>query len=74
MAAAARMAGVAPRFTEPTADAAYVMPVGSGDLSAMIRFERGWEIHLSKTDLFAYEHNRYHKDQTIHPKCGKRNC
>ena len=28
------------------------MPVGSGDLSAMLRYDEAWEIHLSKTDFF----------------------
>ena len=47
-----RMAALAPRFTAPSNDAAYIMPVGSGDLSAMLRYDEAWEIHLSKTDFF----------------------
>jgi len=49
---AERMAALAPRFTAPSKDTAYVMPVGSGDLSAMLRYDEAWEIHLSKTDFF----------------------
>ena len=60
------MLQVAPRFTEPSADPAWVMPVGSGDLSAMLRYEDAWEIHLSKTDFFAYDEPLYHKNPTLH--------
>lgn len=51
---AARLAEVGPRFTEPSDDPAYVMPVGTGDLSAMLRYGKALEIHLSKTDFFGY--------------------
>ncbi len=47
-----RRAELAPKFSEPADDAAYVMPVGSGDFSAMLRYHRAFEIHLSKTDFF----------------------
>ena len=49
---AQRMAALAPRFAVPSQDTAYVMPVGSGDLSAMLRYDEAWEIHLSKSDFF----------------------
>ncbi len=49
---AARRAELSPRFTSPAEDTGYVMPVGSGDLSAMLRYGSAWEIHLSKTDFF----------------------
>lgn len=56
---------VAPRFSEPSDDPAWVMPVGSGDLSAMLRYDDAWEIHLSKTDFFGFDKSNYHKNPTI---------
>jgi hypothetical protein len=60
-----RMDAVAPRFTEPSADPAYVMPVGAGDFSAMLRYDNAWEIHFSKTDFFGWDKSSYHKNPTI---------
>ena len=60
-----RLAEVAPRFAAPSDDPAWVMPVGSGDLSAMLRYENAWEIHLSKTDFFGFDKSNYHKNPTI---------
>jgi hypothetical protein len=62
----ARLAEIAPRFTAPQADPAYVMPVGSGDLSAMLRYGDAWELHLSKSDFFAIEKQPYHSSPTLH--------
>ena len=47
-----RRADLGPRFTAPSEDTGYVMPVGSGDFSAMLRYGSAYEIHLSKTDFF----------------------
>jgi hypothetical protein len=55
-----RMDEVSPRFHEPSVDNARVMPVGSGDLSAMVRYGTDLEIHLSKTDFLAREQKPYH--------------
>src|SRR4029077_10558187 len=44
-----------PVFAKPADDTAYVMPVGSGDLSAMVKFDGAdgkLHLHLSKTDWF----------------------
>jgi len=60
-----RMADLAPRFTQPSGDPAWVMPVGAGDLSAMLRYDGAWEIHLSKTDFFGWDKAAYHKNPTI---------
>ena len=60
------MVEIAPRFTGPSADAADVMPVGAGDLSAMLRYDQAWEIHLSKTDFFAFEAKPYHQNINLH--------
>lgn len=61
-----RMAQVAPSFTQPSDDLAAVMPVGGGDLSAMLRYGNDLEIHLSKSDFYAVEAAPYHKSPTIH--------
>jgi len=63
---AERMAEVAPRFAAPSDDPADVMPVGTGDLSAMLRYGDAYEIHLSKSDFFAVEKYPYHKSPTQH--------
>jgi hypothetical protein len=42
------------------------MPAGTGDLLAMIRYENAWEIHLSKTDFFAFDDPAYHNNPTLH--------
>lgn len=62
---AERLVEIAPHFTTPSADPAWVMPVGSGDLSAMLRYEDALEIHLSKTDFFGWDTAAYHKNPTI---------
>ena len=62
---AQRLAEVAPRFAQPSDDPACVMPVGAGDLSAMLRYENALEIHLSKTDFFGWDKTAYHKNPTI---------
>ncbi len=49
---AERRSELSPVFSAPSDDAGYVMPVGSGDLSAMLRYADAWEVHLSKTDSF----------------------
>jgi hypothetical protein len=44
-----------PVFEKPADDTAYVMPVGSGDLSSMVKFDGAdakLHLHLSKTDWF----------------------
>jgi hypothetical protein len=44
-----------PVFEKPADDPAYVMPVGSGDLSALVKFDGAdgkLHLHLSKTDWF----------------------
>ena len=56
---------VSPRFSTPSVDAAWVMPVGTGDLSAMVRYGKDLEIHLSKTDFYAREKKPYHKPLNI---------
>ena len=61
-----RMSEVAPHFTAPSEDPADVMPVGTGDLSAMLRYGDAYEIHLSKSDFFAVEKQPYHKSPTLH--------
>lgn len=63
---AQRLDQIAPRFAKPATDPAYVMPVGSGDLSAMLRYGDAWEMHLSKSDFFAIEPKPYHTSPTIH--------
>ena len=62
---AQRLAEVAPRFTEPSDDPAWVMPVGTGDFSAMLRYGNDLEIHLSKTDFFGFDKSNYHKNPTL---------
>jgi|GEM_PF-5527667 len=61
-----RMLEIAPRFNQPSEDAAAVMPVGGGDLSAMLRYGSDLEIHLSKPDFYAVETHPYHNSPTIH--------
>ncbi|OGV82980.1 MAG: hypothetical protein A3K19_32645 [Lentisphaerae bacterium RIFOXYB12_FULL_65_16] len=63
---AERMAAVAPRFDKPADDIACVMPVGTSDLSAMLRYDTDWQIHLSKSDFFACEQKPYHNSPTLH--------
>lgn len=63
---AERMQDLAPHFDVPTNDPAFVMPIGSGDFSAMLCYETAWEFHLSKSDYFAVEAKPYHKSPTIH--------
>jgi len=62
---AQRLAEVGPRFAQPSDDPACVMPVGAGDLSAMLRYGNALEIHLSKTDFFGWDHAAYHKNPTL---------
>jgi len=63
---ALRLAEIAPRFAAPSEDPAMVMPVGGGDLSAMLRYGSALEIHLSKSDFYAVEAKPYHKSPNIH--------
>ena len=59
-----------PRFDKPAVDPAEVMPVGSGDLSAMVRFD-GMDgrlhLHLSKTDWFANNGAKSFGESVISP-------
>ena len=58
------------RFDKPAVDPAEVMPVGSGDLSAMVRFDGTdgrLHLHLSKTDWFANNGAKSFGDSVISP-------
>lgn len=46
-----RISDLGPGFDQPSEDPAMVMPVGSGDLSAMVRFGDALHLHLSKSDF-----------------------
>ena len=46
---------IAPKFGAPSSDTAYVMPVGSGDVSAMLRYNDKYEMHLSKQDFLSVD-------------------
>jgi len=63
---AQRLDQIAPCFAKPGADPAEVMPVGSGDLAAMLRYGDAWEMHLSKSDFLAIEAKPYHSSPTLH--------
>ncbi|MEI6751877.1 MAG: glycoside hydrolase family 95-like protein [Paludibacter sp.] len=41
-------------FNEPTKGTEFVMPVGSGDLAAMVSFDNALQLHLSKTDWLGF--------------------
>lgn len=59
-----------PRFDRPASDPAEVMPVGSGDLSAMVRFDGAdgrLHLHLSKTDWFAKGQDMFGGASVISP-------
>ena len=59
-----------PRFDRPASDPAEVMPVGSGDLSAMVRFDGAdgrLHLHLSKTDWFAKGRDMFGGASVISP-------
>jgi hypothetical protein len=60
-----RIDAISPRFDKPSDDTAYVMPVGAGDLSAMLRYGSAYEIHLSKCDLFGRPADTYGGDFNI---------
>ncbi len=55
-----RMQNLNPVFDRYNADPAYVMPVGSGDLKAMVGFGTGIELQLGKHDFFGHEFVKYH--------------
>jgi hypothetical protein len=59
-----------PRFAKPANDPAEVMPVGSGDLSAMVRFDGKdgrLHLHFSKTDWFANARGKSWGENVISP-------
>lgn len=55
-----RMKELNPVFAGYDSDPAYVMPVGSGDLTALAGFGHGIEMQLGKTDFFGHEPEKYH--------------
>ena len=55
-----RMQELNPCFDRFDADPAFVMPVGSGDLTALAGFGAGIELQLGKTDFFGHEPVKYH--------------
>lgn len=55
-----RMQELNPRFDHFDADPAFIMPVGSGDLTALAGFGSGIELQLGKTDFFGHEPVKYH--------------
>ncbi|MBI5832286.1 MAG: hypothetical protein HZB16_08265 [Armatimonadetes bacterium] len=62
---AQRRAALAPRFVKPAADPAEVMPVGAGDLSAMVSYTNALELHLTKSDAFGAQAEPYHYSPTL---------
>ncbi|MCC7493156.1 MAG: discoidin domain-containing protein [Fimbriimonadaceae bacterium] len=61
---AQRRQEVSPVFSRPASDPAEVMPVGAGDLSAMVSYTDRLVLHLSKCDVFGVQQPVYHYSPT----------
>ena len=55
-----RMTELNPVFARYDADPACIMPVGSGDLTAVAGFGNGIELQLGKSDFFGHATEKYH--------------